>query len=120
MDNVALMKIFFIVLIIGSVTVAFILLHMITYNKLFDWMGYFPSKQYFRFLCRKNAKERVMLDIPMPPDGVRDNELENLMKCGRLTEARELLQHKFEEAKSAPVGSERKLRNCAHYAALID
>ena len=109
-------------IIVTGAIVFFVLGHLLTYTKLYDWMGYFPSKQYWRFLQRKGARQTAVSlgNIPQPPDGERDAELEDLIRCGKIEEARELIQLRFEEAKFAPVGGERKMRRAAHYAQYLD
>ena len=112
---------FFLTIVCVCAAVVFVVVgHFLSYSRLMDWMGYFPSRAYWKFLRRKKARDFAILNIPPPPDGQRDEEVEALIKAGNLSGARELLQIRVEDARFAPVGGEAKLKRAVHYSALID
>jgi hypothetical protein len=109
-----------ILLVLGvAVIVLVILIHFSTTSRETDQMGWFASGDYRKFLKRKPPQAAQLDEIPPPPDGKRDLEVEDLIMSGKTREARELLQIRLEEAKLAPVGSEAKIRRVAHYTALL-
>lgn len=87
-------------------------------------MGWTFGKDFRKFAWKKNwgkkKKEYPIYEIPAPPDGKRDLEIEELLKSGKICEARELIELRIEEARDMPLGSKEKLKNPVHYLALIN
>jgi len=113
--SVPVLVIFFVVL--GIVLIAIV--HFSSTSRDSDQMSSLPTGQYRKYLRRRSSRHAALRDIPPPPDGRRDEEVEALLRDGRFDEARMLLQLRLEEAKLAPVGGNAKIKRVAHYTALI-
>ena len=109
----------FVIFLIVIVIVLNLAVHFFTSSRETDQMGFFATGDYKKFLKRKASGGTKIEEIPAPPDGKRDLEVEALIMSGKTREARELLQIRLEEAKLAPVGSEAKIRQVAHYTTLL-
>ena len=92
--------------------------HFWTTDRYTDGMGS-PTRAYRRFLRRREIKSPGMMEIPAPPDGKRDEEVEGLMRAGDFEQARQLLAMRMEEARLAPVGSKAQIARVSHYMDLI-
>jgi len=99
--------------------VVILAIHFLTSSREYDHIGFFASGDYAKFLHRRPPQIAQLDEIPAPPDGKRDLEVEALIMSGKTRDARELLQIRLEEAKLAPVGSEAKIRRVAHYTSLL-
>ena len=93
--------------------------HLWTYNRDTDAMGA-PEADYRKFLGKRKPAEIGIDQIPLPPGGKRDHDVEALLKRGRLGAARELLVQRMEEARMAPVGSEQKIARVSYYMAILN
>jgi hypothetical protein len=109
----------FVILLVVLIIVVNLAVHFFTSSRETDQMGWFASGDYRKFLKRKAPQAAQLDEIPPPPDGKRDLEVEALILSGKTREARELLQIRLEEAKLAPVGSEAEIRRVAHYTSLL-
>jgi hypothetical protein len=107
--------IFFVFLAIVLIAI----IHFMTTSRSMDQIGLLPSKEYWAFLTRKGTKVELRTEIPAPPDGVRDEEVESLLLAGKIKQAREILQERLEEARVAPLGKDAKIKRVAHYTALL-
>ncbi|HEX9746605.1 MAG TPA: hypothetical protein VGB30_14400 [bacterium] len=79
------------------------------------------EKEYRQYLKKGPGRGGggAVTDIHPPPSGQRDMEVENLIRSGRINDARNLLGIKMEEARIAPIGSQRKMRDISHYLSLL-
>ena len=109
----------FVIFLVVLIIVVNLAVHFLTSSRETDQMGFFATGDYRKFLKRKPSEAAPLDEIPAPPDGKRDLEVETLIMSGKTREARELLQTRLEEAKLAPVGSEAKIRRVAHYTSLL-
>ena len=105
-------------ILLGVVLIAIV--HFSSTSRESDQMSSLPTGQYRKYLRRRSSRHAGLRDIPPPPDGRRDEEVEALLRDGRFEEGRALLALRLEEAKLAPVGSDAKIKRVAHYTALID
>jgi len=109
-------EIFFVILIlcvIGIVLVLFFLNRM-TSNKLDDELGP-PDEEYKEYLRQSGPRYRGLEEIPPPPNGERDKEVETLLRSGDYPGAHQLLIERMEEARLAPVGSQARIARVSHY-----
>ncbi len=101
--------------------IIFVIAHFMTTSREMDSMGLLGSNKYQDFLTKKKAPSRgAITAIPPPSDGIRDFEVESLIKSGKLVQARRLLGERMEEAKMAPVGSAAKMARITHYIAFMN
>lgn len=91
-----------------------------TTSKERDGMGFTGTPEYRRFLKTKPGTVSKVVDIPEPPGGKRDSEVEDLLRNGRMREARELLQVRLEEAREAPIGRDAAIARVAFYSNLLN
>ena len=96
--------------------VILILGHIWTTSRDMDSMGLFGGKDFQDFLGRRSqTPTKQISDIPPPPGGHRDFEVEALILKGQLQKAKRLLMDKMEEARLAPVGSAKRIAIVSHY-----
>jgi len=111
----------FIIFFIVIAVILFAVVHLWTYSSTTDAMGCMPGKEYMAFLKGKQkggGPQRVM-DIPAPSDGIRDAEVEALLRSGELRKAGLLIAQRMEEARLAPVGRDKKIARANHYMAVL-
>jgi hypothetical protein len=89
-------------------------LHRMTADKYSDGMGV-PDKEYREYLKQSEPSIKGLEEIPPPPDGRRDEEIEGLLRAGDYTGAHVLLVERMEEARHAPVGSAARIARISHY-----
>jgi len=90
--------------------------HIWTTSRDMDAMGWLGGKEYQEFLTRRSVSPtKTVSEIPAPPGGKRDHEVEALILRGKLQQAKKLLMHKMEEARLAPVGSVKRIAAVSHY-----
>lgn len=92
--------------------------HFMSSDKYTTGMG-LGDTEYLKFLHRKKPSEHGIANIPPPPSGIRDREIEALISSGQISRASDILGKKMEEARLAPVGSDRKLKDISHYLSLL-
>ncbi len=107
----------FYLIIIAIALVAFG--HFWTTSREMDHIG-FPDEEYRKFLGRKKGPAGSVREIPPPPDGKRDLEIEALLLKGNFKKAKGLLELRMEEARNAPVGSAAKIARVSHYMAILN
>ena len=108
-------------LFVVLVVVLLVIAHFWTYSSSTDAMGCVPGREYMAYLKEKQKghMHQELRNIPPPPDGVRDEEVEALLKSGRLEEAGKLLGRRMDEARMAPVGGEKKMARINHYLSIL-
>ena len=93
-----------------------VIAHVWTTSREMDSMGWLGGKEYQKFLSRRSqSPTKTITEIPPPPGGKRDLEVEALILSGKLRKAKELLMQKMEDARLAPVGSAQKIATMSHY-----
>jgi len=92
--------------------------HFWTSSRYMDAIGR-PQKEYRDYLRRRKFRGGALTDIPAPPDGMRDGEVEALLASGDLEGASRLLAMRMEEAKLAPIGKEARIARVSHYMTLV-
>lgn len=93
-------------------------IHLMTTDRMTDGMGV-ASKDYEKFTRKKFRGVRGAADIPAPPDGKRDPEVENLLRKGDYKDARRLLEMRMDDARSAPIGRDAKIARVNHYMMML-
>jgi hypothetical protein len=93
------------------------LIHFMTTDKMTDGMG-MASKEYEKF-SRKRRGGGAVSDIPAPPDGKRDMEVEALLRRGDHKGARRLLEMRLDDARNAPIGRDAQIARVNHYMMLL-
>jgi len=99
--------------------VALVALHFMTTDRMTDGSSGESSPDYLRFLNRQRDPGKVT-DIPAPPGGVRDTEVERLLQSGNHKEARRLLAMRLDEARNAPIGRDAKIAQVNHYIMFLE
>jgi hypothetical protein len=105
-------------LLIIFLVVLLAILHFWTTDRYTDAIG-FPTGAYRRFLRRREVRSPGMIDIPPPPDGKRDEEIEALLRAGDFEGARQVLSMRMDEARMAPLGRDAAIARVSHYMNLL-
>ncbi len=99
--------------------VLWLIFHFMTADRYMDGGGT-PSSELSDYVQQKSPPSGGLVDIPEPPGGKRDPEVEALLRKGDFKEARRLLQMRMDDATCAPIGRDAAIARVTHYLMLLE